>query len=245
MTANDLLRIALPGLRFQLSKLSFTLLMSVWIVTAVSAQNFDNYQPIRASGPIPEDFLLSSLEKYKSELNQIAQDKRNLRNAKKEFFEESYYYINQMLLSGKVVFNDSVSEYVSEIADYLLRDQPELRKELRFYAVKSSSVNAFTTNNGLVLVNMGLLSHLENEAQLAFVLCHEISHYRKKHPMAIFLNSKKQEKNTTTVFNRNNLDTDLFSKKNYSHEKEEEADLMGLELFLQTDYDLHSIQTAF
>ncbi|RZK51413.1 MAG: hypothetical protein EOO59_15085, partial [Hymenobacter sp.] len=41
--------------------------------------------------------------------------------------------------------------------------------------------NAHALGNGTVMLNVGLLAHLENEAQLAFILCHELAHVQARH----------------------------------------------------------------
>lgn len=223
-------------------------LLLCWIGGTSSgyAQDFDQYERLHSSGNIPADFLLSSQEKYRLELYNLSDnDQRRVRKAKREFYVESSYYINQLLQSGRVLFHDPVSEYIGEVGAYLLRDTPELQEKIRFYAVKSSVANAFSTNNGLILVNVGLLAKLENEAQLAYVLAHEISHFVMKHPMDIFLEARKIERNAQRIFDRGSLENILLAKSNYSREKEQEADLQGLALFKDTEYDLESAASAF
>ena len=162
----------------------------------LSSQDFHHYRRLHPSGQIPDDFLLSTSEKVRLAIGESETQRQDLQKATADFYQENFYYINQLLLSGKVLFNDSVSNYISEIGDILLQEQPELRSKIRFYAVKSPSANAFATNNGVILVNMGLIARLKNEAQLAFILCHEISHYLKNHPLDIFLQNRDIEANS-------------------------------------------------
>lgn len=214
--------------------------------SSLFAQDIGRYERIFPEGQLPRDFLLSSTEKSTLAAEEIqAKDTKVLRKAKEAFYEESYYYINQLLLSGKVLFNDPVSEYVSKVGGYLLRDHPELQAKIRFYAVRSPAVNAFATNNGLILVNMGLLAQVEDEAQLAFILAHEISHFRKEHPLDIFLNARELQKGSGRIFGSRSFEDVILAKNNYSKEKEQEADLLGLELFRGSEYDLSSTLTAF
>lgn len=51
----------------------------------------------------------------------------------------------------------------------------------RVRVVNDSSLNAFTFGGGLLYVHAGLLARLENEAQLAMVLGHEIAHVTERH----------------------------------------------------------------
>ena len=41
--------------------------------------------------------------------------------------------------------------------------------------------NAFSVGDGTLVVYTGLISELDNEDQLAFVLCHELAHYALHH----------------------------------------------------------------
>lgn len=51
----------------------------------------------------------------------------------------------------------------------------------RVRVVSDASVNAFTFGGGLLYVHAGLIARMENEAQLAMVLAHEIAHVTERH----------------------------------------------------------------
>ena len=55
---------------------------------------------------------------------------------------------------------------------------------IRVYVVDTPDWNASAAPNGMVQVNTGLLLQVKNEAQLAFVLRHEITHYVHRHSLA-------------------------------------------------------------
>lgn len=84
----------------------------------------------------------------------------------------------------KLLHDKTVQEYVSHLGDLLLPAGAKgTRKalEFRFFVVEDSSINAAALPDGTVLVNTALLGAVENEAQLAFVLSHEISHTLQVH----------------------------------------------------------------
>lgn len=220
----------------------YSLLVGLFLFQVTLAQ----YEPLQSSGDVPKDFTTPSYVKFKKELEQVDQSaKRRTRKNQKEFFLESNFSIDDLLKSGRVMFNDPVSQYVTEVANELLKDEPRLQKKLRFYAIRTSSVNAFATGQGIILINMGLIAQLENEAQLAFILAHEISHYREKHALEFYLESKALDReNRRGFFKKKNIDTKL-AKNQFSKEQETEADALGLELFLKSNYDLAAIQGAF
>ena len=86
--------------------------------------------------------------------------------------------------------NDELQQYVDNIGQEMLKvshmrreDTPEQYKNTEFYfrVLDSPVVNAFALPGGYVYVTRGLLSHLDNEAQLAVVLGHEIGHVAARH----------------------------------------------------------------
>ena len=104
--------------------------------------------------------------------------------------------MDRILSNGVVFYGNKINKYVEKVADELLKDNLTLRKELSFYIVKTSEINAFATDRGEIFITIGLLAQIENEAQLAFVLSHEIIHYKNKHA-----------KSVTKIFHRNSEKT--------------------------------------
>lgn len=88
----------------------------------------------------------------------------------------------------KLLPDANVQEYVAGIGRKLIPSyQAELKEDdprkipFQFHVVLDDNANAFATPNGIVVVNSGLLELLENEAQLAAVLGHEIAHATHEH----------------------------------------------------------------
>lgn len=224
------------------------LILLLFFASSIFAQDFDAYQLLQNEGDLPEDFITSSAVKYEKEIEAL--DKRLKRKDKKDqeqFFLESNYTIDDLLLSGQVFYNNEVTRYVNKVADKILKDDPVFRKQLRIYVVRSSSVNAFATNQGIILVNMGLLAQLENEAQLAYILCHEMIHVKHAHALDMFLEAKNIDRYTDQqqLFKKTNYSDVLVAKNHYSKELETEADDKGLDLYLKTDYSLEALDGVF
>lgn len=80
-----------------------------------------------------------------------------------------------------VVSNAEVQNYVNKIAQKLVA-QPEADKyPYTFKVVYDKSINAFALPGGAAYVHTGLISAAENEAQVAGVVAHEISHVALRH----------------------------------------------------------------
>lgn len=86
--------------------------------------------------------------------------------------------------------DDEVAAYVRELGQEILQHSafrqvgaPEMYRdtEFTFRVLDSPVVNAFALPGGFVYITRGLLSHVENEAQLAVVIGHEITHVEARH----------------------------------------------------------------
>src|SRR5687768_5636654 len=83
----------------------------------------------------------------------------------------------------KLVPDSEVQAYVSQLGERLIpthqralaADDPR-KIPFQFFVVQNDAVNAFATPNGIVVVNSGLMELLDNEAQLAAIVGHEIAH---------------------------------------------------------------------
>ena len=83
-----------------------------------------------------------------------------------------------------------VEDYVQQVGQQVL-EESHLRREgtaqkfrqtdVTFHVLDSPIVNAFALPGGYVYVSRGLVSHLNNEAQLAVVLSHELGHVAARH----------------------------------------------------------------
>jgi hypothetical protein len=216
------------------------------VLVPLQSQNQIQYQALRCAGKIPDDFLKLSGEKVQTDKNKIS--KKNISRTEKrlenEFAVNSNFGIDEILFSGKVLYGDPLSIYINKVADKVLEKNPKLRKELRFYVLKSYSVNAFSTNQGIIFVTVGLISQLENEAQLAYILCHEIAHYTQKHSLESYKrkNDVIEGKGKFKVLDFDERIQEIYS---YSKENEFEADVEGVKMYLKTPYNKQAALSSF
>jgi predicted Zn-dependent protease len=80
-------------------------------------------------------------------------------------------------------------DYVQGIVDRLAGPRA---KDLRLYILRAPEFNAFAFPNGALVVLSGLILRAENEAQLAFVLSHEITHYQRRHSVLVYLSARSK-----------------------------------------------------
>jgi len=93
---------------------------------------------------------------------------------------------NNFLLQDK-----KLNAYVTEIGNRVLAQSNKAPFDFTFSIFNSSGINAFATPGGYIYMNKGLISAVENEAQLAGVIAHEIAHANARHVASIIEKSQK------------------------------------------------------
>lgn len=221
-----------------MKKIFIQLTLSLWAVffSLAAYSQHTRHQNIRCSGPIPEDFLP---KKIKSELlsNEVKKQSGKEKRLFATFSVGNNYAIYNQLVSGYVVYGTPLNNYINRVADKLLANDKELRKKMRFYLFESPQVNAFAFSNGIVFLNIGLVSHLENEAQLAFVMAHEIAHYKQEHSFKAYTHQKTLSRKERKSFEGSVIKEELNYKR-FSRKQEQDADEVGFEIYRKSGYRL-------
>ena len=83
--------------------------------------------------------------------------------------------------SAALVRDPALNRYLAELT---CRVAGDYCNDIRVYLVRQPYFNAQMAPNGMLIVWTGLLLRVEDEAQLAFVLGHEVGHYVERHSLA-------------------------------------------------------------
>ncbi len=146
--------------------------------------------------------------------------------------------------SPYVIREPRLNEYLSNLVCQLAQDYC---KNIRVYVIDNPLFNASMYPNGMMHVHSGLLIRVENEAQLAAVISHEIAHYLRAHHVKRYQRLNKGRGlsiifdlilagSTGVYLPLSDLgayaDAMAFSRKH-----ETEADLYGARLLSEMNYD--------
>ncbi len=221
------------------------ILLLLW-AGIVQAQSYDlnNFTPLKSVGPLPDDFTVKSSEKFQQDVSNVEGSNKREQQDLESFLLESNFQIEDILHSGRILYGDPITEYLNQIKKQILDANPEIMQDIRIYTLLSNEVNAFTFDNGIVIVTTGLVAQVQNEAQLAYILCHEFVHYDKKHSITGYVENRKVERGTG-VYSSLSKDEEDLVKFRFAKEQETEADEIGLTYYANTNYSYSTIEGVF
>lgn len=193
---------------------------TVALIAQAVPQFEQDYQPVVCAGSVPADFVAYCSGTVKK-------------------CDENY---KALFSSGLVLYGTPMNAYVDAVADLVLASAPELRSRVRFYVLRSTEVNACAYENGVVLVNIGLLAQLQNESELAFILAHEVVHIEEGHIRAEREAAKKERRKARS----SDALLPELAVQTRSREHETEADRLAYtRYFSKTKYSYEALDGVF
>ena len=156
--------------------------------------------------------------------------------------------------SVKLVQDPVVNEYVNRIGQNLVRNS-DAKVPFTIKVIDSDEVNAFALPGGFFYVNSGLILAADEEAELAGVMAHEISHVCARHGMRQMTRANLAQIATIPlifigggigygIYEASGLALPLTFMK-FQRNFEAEADYLGLQYMYKTGYDLQAFISFF
>jgi predicted Zn-dependent protease len=161
--------------------------------------------------------------------------------------------ISARILGQYSIYQDEkLNRYVSLVGKSLALNSSRDDIEFRFSVLDADFINAYSAPGGYIFITKGAISAMQDEAELAAVLAHEIAHITEKHIVKEF-KIKGQEKGATAGVSRllgssKSSTQAIFSKavdgavekllnKGFKQKDELDADRIALLLLANTGYD--------
>jgi len=156
--------------------------------------------------------------------------------------------------SVKMVQDPVVNEYVNRIGQNLVRNS-DAQVPFTIKVIDSDEINAFALPGGFFYVNSGLILAADEEAELAGVMAHEISHVAARHAMRQQTRANWAQIGTIPliflgggigygIYEASGLALPLTFMK-FQRNFEAEADYLGLQYMYKTGYDPQAFISFF
>ena len=153
--------------------------------------------------------------------------------------------------------SDPVVQYVQKLGARLADRAPGYKWPYNFHVVNVKEINAFALPGGPVFVNLGTIQAADNEAQLAGVMSHEISHVVQRHgtraaskqmgaqlPLAILGGIMGNSTLAKAAEMGISFGVGSYFLKN-SRQSESEADLLGTDIMYDSGYEPQQMAVFF
>ena len=186
--------------------------------------------------------------------NASAQDKLaniNWKNPSREDEIAVGRNVTGTILGAAPMVNDvALQQYVNKVGRWVASQSERADLPWHFGVIDSNDVNAFAAPGGYVLITKGLYLRLNNEAQLAGVLGHEIAHVVQKHHLKVMQKQALLDAGTSFLkekISKNKLTQRAvstgaeISARNLDKSAEFEADSMGTVLAARAGYEAYGL----
>jgi Zn-dependent protease with chaperone function len=153
--------------------------------------------------------------------------------------------------------SDPVSIYVQRLGQQLAAHASGEKWPYTFHVVNQKEINAFALPGGPIFVNLGTIQAADNEAELAGVMAHEISHVVQRHgtraatkqmaaqlPLAILGGAMGQGVLSQAAQLGISFGFGSYFLKN-SRTSESEADLLGTDIMYDTGFNPRAMADFF
>ena len=234
-----------------------TVLCSLLLATFVCAQQGYVFSPLRDDTVLKTKLLEAITNRYNNEKAALPKE---FNKDLSSFYASRYNSVKKYFDDSLVITDKEINDYVQAVYAEIKRGNPALQKmDMHIMLCRAWWPNAACYGEGTILFNIGLFTRLHNEAEMAFVLCHELAHQYFDHGNTAIrnyvqtVNSKKYHERLkeiqNTQYEKRRQVEDLlksvsFSSRRHGREHESQADSMALVWLQNTPYNPNAAITC-
>lgn len=158
----------------------------------------------------------------------------------------------------KLINDSQITTYINTLGRRLASRAPGEHYAYQFKVVNDQAINAFALPGGFLYINRGIFENADNEAQLAGVMSHEISHVALRHGTNQMSKAYAAEAPLAVlggVLGNNSIGGVLaqtgasFAANSvllkFSRDAERQADLMGTQILYDSNFDPRAMAEFF
>ncbi len=178
----------------------------------------------------------------------------------KKIYKEEYKKIAEFWSGSSPITDPGVNDYLQTIVQKIISSNVELKSmDVRVVFSRDWWPNAYSMGDGTIAINAGLYIFLKNEAELAFVISHELAHYYLGHTEKAIqayvekINSKQYQTDLKRISRQGYsvnkqlgdlMKTMIFDTRRHGRDNESDADEYALRFMKNTGYDCNAIKTT-
>jgi hypothetical protein len=215
-------------------KLKIYISVLMVIVFSVCRSQHELSTPMEFPSKMPEKYIFNTKSDYQKI---VSRSERGVKKRDLKRFAETVTYGKQELFSsGNVYLNwMEMEDYLNRILQQILPDSLKKKSNIHAYLSRDADQNAYAIHDGSLFFNVGMFADVQNEAAIAIILGHELSHYLNDDARQSFLKG-------LTLYTKKNSNKKLalaLDKAHEDREQEKTADLTGFKFAENAGYDLY------
>lgn len=219
----------------------------------------ESYSPYIYDSTAFEHYIELTEERFISDLASLKGIPKTERKEYEAIFERRFDRIIGKYEHGCFYTDPEVTGYFQNILNKILQANPQLPQDIRLVVSRDPWANAACYGEGTIMFNLDMLRFLENESEIAFILCHELAHYQQNHvnksieKYVTALYSEEMQKQLMKLYRASYntftqaeelLKKYMFNDRRHSRGYEHEADSVGFELLKNSPYNESAALTA-
>lgn len=240
-----------------LKKPKLLLIALTCISTSLLAQNSFNYMALQDDITLKKSLLEETQKRYASDVASLT---GNNKKYLADIYKDRFKTVEKFYSDSLVITDVKTEQYLQSILAEIVNNNPLLKNmQMRVLFSRAYWPNAFCSGEGSIFFNIGLFNRLQNESQVAFVLCHELSHQYFNHSnehIQQYVNTvysdtfqrRLQQIKKTKYGKRQILEQTVsgisFSSHRHGREHEMQADSMAIEFLKNTHYNVNAAITC-
>ncbi|MBL7852215.1 MAG: M48 family metalloprotease [Cyclobacteriaceae bacterium] len=230
----------------------WVLAASITILPLAAQAQFDkDYTPAAFLDTIPADLLQTLTKRAEAEKSSLSLERGKVEGYASELLDDRLKFLVDYFNKDYFILESDLTIYMDKVLQRIQAANPELPDSLMVLPFRSASVNAVNFGNGVIAFMLGLMARMENEDQVAFVICHELAHSYARHGEKKIvayaklnydkdLKKRVNEAKRSTYLQYSQLMKIMkelhFSMNRHSRENELEADSLALVFYLRAGY---------
>jgi Zn-dependent protease with chaperone function len=181
-------------------------------------------------------------------------------NKIKKYYKDFDVNFLKQIEEGDFWFDKEMQDHLEQILVKVYASNSEFNRNDHLWLINKSLIpNAACYGNGIFSVNAGLFLQNSSDDEIAFVICHELAHLKKEHSLKRItsivetLNSDETKDKIKTAKRKrygstraglavlDDLSTGILD---HSKEAENEADIIGFDLYQNTNYHKTAVTSS-
>jgi hypothetical protein len=238
-------------------KLLILLGLFSWCITSFNIASAQDKFIAHENSPELKETILKKIE-ARIEKDVVRQEESSFYRERARIYKLKKKNLLKRVEEDQFIIGSVFNTYVDSIARTIFQSNASLDSTSLFLISRSSSANASYVGSGIYIINLGLLSKLRSDAELAFVISHEMAHHNLDH-VALGIEAKleakhdraakkelkskiKKVKGEDFLQNQKFLEIvkeKVYDRNRYSRLEETQADSLAMRYLQNTTYNLN------